>query len=591
MDFLCARQTASLVDSLTSNSQYQLGPFTAGSSYPITASVVDAITATSTAQIWAALDVTTGTIKVAIGRGFALPIAGSFRLIITNDQTTGPLVVGKHYLIFDYQAGDDFSNVGAGANVSGEFFTATGTTPTTWTHASVLQDVSAELAYNASASDCQTALNAMPSIFAAGGVTVQAVDGFFTVTWVNAGPQPSIYGDASNLAPLSIIDAGTLIDGSVDPVLREVQTFQLLQSAGALATLSENNDPPSVTVDQVQVGGGGFNAQYRVTLDPPPNDGQFTLRVGGQETNFIAFNDDGTGLANSLAQLQATSGLLIIGTKYKIVTFATGDVFTNVGGTDVTGAVFVATGTTPTTWTNGSVLSVVGAGNVQVAIEATNRWLVMFIGDMADTDMGTMAGNASGLSVLSSKSGILDLDTSGISLILGENDSVSATLEVQYTPLGGAPQVVVRRSITLVSPIIKPASSTPTPTERFFTQAQTLAIIAETQTYASFTFSSAGTITITKAAAYERYLIRELHASAGTGAYTELIVLDVTGAVAGDIVELPSNFAASVNPTVEVHNATSGGTLLWSLTNGGSTNFATPAFKFDGTAWSLLRIA
>jgi hypothetical protein len=58
----------------------------------------------------------------------------------------------------------------------------------------------------------------------------------------------------------------------------------------------------------------------------------------------------------------ATSGLLIVGRKYTITTFVAGDNFTSVasvvsGTINTTGCVFIATGTTPTTWTNLSVLT------------------------------------------------------------------------------------------------------------------------------------------------------------------------------------------------------------------------------------------
>lgn len=59
---------------------------------------------------------------------------------------------------------------------------------------------------------------------------------------------------------------------------------------------------------------------------------------------------------NDITYTTATSGSLIIGEQYKIITFVTGDNFTNVGGTNITGNVFVASGTTPTTWTGGSTL-------------------------------------------------------------------------------------------------------------------------------------------------------------------------------------------------------------------------------------------
>lgn len=52
-----------------------------------------------------------------------------------------------------------------------------------------------------------------------------------------------------------------------------------------------------------------------------------------------------------------SSGELIAGRKYKITNYATGDDFTNIGGTNLTGFIFTASGTTPTTWTNGSTLA------------------------------------------------------------------------------------------------------------------------------------------------------------------------------------------------------------------------------------------
>lgn len=65
-----------------------------------------------------------------------------FRILKAGETpiTSGSLVVGKLYKINTFVAGDDFSNVG-GTNETGNVFTATGTTPTTWTNSSALQDV------------------------------------------------------------------------------------------------------------------------------------------------------------------------------------------------------------------------------------------------------------------------------------------------------------------------------------------------------------------------------------------------------------------------------------------------------------------
>jgi hypothetical protein len=55
--------------------------------------------------------------------------------------TSGSLIIGNEYYITTYQSGDDFINVGALANVSGETFIATGTTPTDWSNGSSLVNV------------------------------------------------------------------------------------------------------------------------------------------------------------------------------------------------------------------------------------------------------------------------------------------------------------------------------------------------------------------------------------------------------------------------------------------------------------------
>jgi len=71
-------------------------------------------------------------------------------------------------------------------------------------------------------------------------------------------------------------------------------------------------------------------------------------------------------LAGPTAQ---TSGTLVAGNTYKITTFVTGDDFSNLGGTNVTGNVFVATGTTPTNWTHASTL-------IQVLVTKGNQYII-----------------------------------------------------------------------------------------------------------------------------------------------------------------------------------------------------------------------
>ncbi len=75
-------------------------------------------------------------------------------------------------------------------------------------------------------------------------------------------------------------------------------------------------------------------------------------------------------------QTAQTSGTVTIGKQYQIDTFVAGDDFTNIGGVNTSGTRFVATGTTPTTWTNSSSLRPAGA---TLALEpegiGPNKWI------------------------------------------------------------------------------------------------------------------------------------------------------------------------------------------------------------------------
>lgn len=53
--------------------------------------------------------------------------------------SSGVLSIGVTYQIANFQAGDDFTNVGAPNNNNGTYFLATGTTPAQWGGASILQ--------------------------------------------------------------------------------------------------------------------------------------------------------------------------------------------------------------------------------------------------------------------------------------------------------------------------------------------------------------------------------------------------------------------------------------------------------------------
>lgn len=94
---------------------------------------------------------------------------------------------------------------------------------------------------------------------------------------------------------------------------------------------------------------GAWNTENKIIMrtHPVPRPGtQFTPQI-----NTYANPNPPTDSTNT-----QTSGVLIVDFTYRIILYVSGDDFTNVGGSNITGAVFVATGTTPTVWTQGSQL-------------------------------------------------------------------------------------------------------------------------------------------------------------------------------------------------------------------------------------------
>lgn len=77
--------------------------------------------------------------------------------------------------------------------------------------------------------------------------------------------------------------------------------------------------------------------------------------------------------------------------------------------------------------------------------------------------------------------------------------------------------------------------------------------------------------------------------AAGSGAYTAKLVLDVTGRLIGQRIRVSVAMPESANPTVEIHDATAGGTLLATVPADASTarNYLYLAV-FDGSAFVLL---
>lgn len=88
-------------------------------------------------------------------------------------------------------------------------------------------------------------------------------------------------------------------------------------------------------------------------------------------------------------------------------------------------------------------------------------------------------------------------------------------------------------------------------------------------------------------------LAQKIIAAAGSGAFTAAYGLPTTGMLTGAICEINIELPASANPTVEIHNATAGGTLLTTVADAnkpvlGAAAYWYGRFRYDGAAWHCL---
>ena len=171
---------------------------------------------------------------LGIGSPGALPSSGTFYLSVSS-ATSGTLTSNKRYLIGTYVSGDDFTNVG-GTNLTGSVFTASGATPTTWTHASTVYEITADISATASASAIQSALNSTAAI-GANGVTVTASSSAslaYVIDWAAVGARFLTGGYGAGMTPDASAIIAQLVAGS--STTKERQFLRLVASPAALQT-------------------------------------------------------------------------------------------------------------------------------------------------------------------------------------------------------------------------------------------------------------------------------------------------------------------------------------------------------------------
>ena len=279
-------------------------------------------------------------------------------------------------------------------------------------------DTTSAISVNATAAQVQTAINALASITTAGGVTVSGPDGGpWQVAFVSDGVRDFFTANIDSIFPFSGFRAYQLREGTVS-----AKEIQLLVIDPQLATLAETftNLPAAAgDVTKLQSGASGVPDIQRVSISRDAYDGGFTLSFDGETTQFIPQDADAEEVKQAL------------------------DALSNIGTDGVT-----VTGVKP-------------------------NWDVSFTGLAGNQN--TMTIDVGGLVVPIGKQGILNLATGGIELLVSNQSSAEAKLEVTGI-VDGNHGTILQADCTILNDGIQndPVAGPTTPT--LATQAEVTAI-------------------------------------------------------------------------------------------------------------------
>jgi hypothetical protein len=150
-----------------------------------------------------------------------------------------------------------------------------------------------------------------------------------------------------------------------------VASLQVWTEAAGIGTANLGGEKNLLKVDVINKSGSDQYLQLFAQNDPVTNSAALGANVsiapagngtvGGTYTQSPQVNSQLIPILQwKIPNCLQTSGVLVPGRFYQITTFVAGDNFTNVGApSNTTGAVFLATSATPTTWSNGSTLTAI----------------------------------------------------------------------------------------------------------------------------------------------------------------------------------------------------------------------------------------
>jgi hypothetical protein len=167
-------------------------------------------------------------------------------------------------------------------------------------------DTTAAIAYNADGAAIQTALNALASITAAGGVVVtRAGTGAFRIVWNTAGVRTAITASTESLYPSSGAEIRVAVEGSVSA--REIVVARLEALPAAFAELSDEMPVAASEIVEIRTGSGTVGAILSLGFSVLPYSGSYSLEIGGEQTLGIPWDADASTLQAAL-ELVSTVG-------------------------------------------------------------------------------------------------------------------------------------------------------------------------------------------------------------------------------------------------------------------------------------------
>ncbi len=448
-----------LVQSFVSTLQATLPRFVFGDSIPVSFRPLKS-NGNNSISPWRELDLTGKTVRIAIGQPAGSPLVGSFTLTYSGNTT-------------------------------------------------------ASISYDATGDQIATALNALGTITAAGGVAVtRATTGAFRIVFNSVGARVSITADTAALYPSTGANIRTALEG--DGITREVVVIRLENLPAAYAELTDEFPVAGITFDVLREGVDGVEAADAIAATVTMNaDGRITgdgFEIGGVPFIFsdpaddegeIAIGvDQDTTATNIIEKINAHSTVLVTaalgaegapiesivltaktpGVAGNSIETDTGDVVfsspTLTGGADAVAEIvavskIVSFELSPPPYAGSYILTADDVGSSAIDAQATSSEIATALSGLGGATVsgdfprftiefspsagavGTVAADLSGLIVPKGRSGSLNTNTAAMIELLNGNTQATARLEIELlTVADGTTWTVLQTECTIIEDVI-----------------------------------------------------------------------------------------------------------------------------------------